>query len=402
MVLLLILVVSNFAVLMTLGNTNLLPVCIMADYMLIKHWSEVKQQKLIELLHFLPHLLIGFILTELQFSRDHDYYFNLVSKYHLHGVETHSPFSSVSFYHHFDMWCMAVAMKLSSLFNLNIAHYNFYSLVQLLLAAILSYRVKKVLFSKNWIGFLLFTLVVLLVNSYLSKFTWFIDFELNGAKQTLLLLLAFEMIVTKNRDFQKLYFLTFIAANPLITSWFSSLALFAFVLTYIIYKNKVEFKTNFSYFKSMVLMLTLFWVVYIVRLFIDRSNTQTAVAGTPYELLLPSCAKCVLTDVLAFYKYNLIELYLRLMILFITVVHLILYPKWRRVSIALVIYLLIDVVQTGYFGYKFFEFQQFTSIPLSVIMLFVLGNTLYNSVSRERYQNIVQLFRKQNKASGLS
>jgi hypothetical protein len=384
---------------MTLGNTNLLPVCIMANYMLIKHWQQVKQQKISDLLYFLPHLLVGFLLTELPFSRDHDYYYNLVSKYHLHGVETHSSFASVSFYHHFDLWCMAVAMKVSSWVNLNTAHYNFYSMVQLLLVAVFSFRVKKVLFSKNLFGFVMFLFALLLANSFLSTFTWFIDFELNGAKQTLLLLLVFEMVSTQNKDLQKLYFLTFIAANPLITSWFSSLALVAFLFSYIIYRNKEEFKVNFSYFRSMVLMLAFFWVVYIVRVLIDKSAAQAITGGTPYYLLLPSCAKCVVTDILAFYKYNISEMYLRLMILLVAIIHLALFTKWRRLSIAILIYLLIDVVQAGYFGYKFFEFQQFTSIPLSVTLLFVLGSILYNAGSGGWYNILWQPFRKPGNAS---
>ncbi|MBS4065360.1 MAG: hypothetical protein KGZ74_12410 [Chitinophagaceae bacterium] len=402
MVLLLILIVSNFAVVMTLGNTNLLPVCIMADYVLIKHWQEVKQQKTVELLSFVPHLLLGLLLTELPFSRDHDYYYNLVSKFHLQGVETHSPFTSVSFYHHFDLWCMAVAMKISSWLGINTAHYNFYSFVQLLLVAMLSFRVKKVLFSRNLPGFGLFVMILLLVNSYLSKFTWFIDFELNGAKQTLLLLLVFEMAVCKNKNLQQLYFITFIASNPLINSWFSSAALFAFVSTYILYRNKEEFRFNLNYFKSMIFLMAFFWILYIVRSVIDRSNVPGATGITPYQLLLPSCIKCIATDVLTFFKYNLHELYLRLMVLFAVVGHLLLFVKWRRLSMAIIIYLLMDLVQTGYFGYKFFEFQQFTSIPLSIIVLFVLGNTLYNSIEGNWHRIFLQSFRKQNKVSGLS
>ncbi|MEQ1796533.1 MAG: hypothetical protein ABL872_01205 [Lacibacter sp.] len=339
----------------------------------------------------------------MQFSRDHDYYYNVVSNFHLKGFENNSYYSAVSIYHHFDLWCMAVVMKLTSLFRSLPGHFNYYSFISVIVVSLLSFRVWKVLFHKKIFSYSLFVLAILLVNAFLSGFTWFFDFELNGAKQSILLLLLFELVMTKNEDLKKLYFLTFISCNPLISSWFSSLILFSYLLSWIFFRNPAEFKKQLRYVTQCIILLIIFWVFFIARAVVLKMSSTGTAGIIPYNLLLPNCFTCIFSDVLFYYRFNLTELYLRGIVLLFAVLHLLLKFQDRRISITLGIYLFIDFIQAGYFGYKFFEFQQFTAIPLSFIALFLVADLLILKEYRAVYDTGIVYIRKQaGKLSGVS
>lgn len=373
----LILVISNFAVFMTLGNSSLLPVCLLSNYLLIKGSLSFSKSQLRGLPKLLPHFLIGILLTVMQFSRDHDYYYNIVSDFHLKGVESNTPFTAVSLYHHFDLWCMAIMMKVASFLPFTTAHVNFYSIANLFVVSLLSYRIWKVLFKEQTLRYSLFLLVLLIVNSFLSKFTWFIDFELNGTKQSILFLFLFELITTKNENLRKLYFLTFLSCNPLICSWLTFLLCGAYILSYILRWNKEEFKRYLPIFRNLILISGIFWIFFIARAFIFKTDFPYVPGAVPYDTLLPDSIKGIPSTVLFYYRYNHSELYLRLIVFVLVILYWLIKPTQQRLSITILIYLGFDFVQAGYFGYKFFEFQQFTAIPLSVIVLFLLGDLLY-------------------------
>ncbi|HEX4958208.1 MAG TPA: hypothetical protein VFV46_08535 [Lacibacter sp.] len=398
----LILLVSNFAVVMTLGNSSLLPVCLLANYLLIRKKISFPKSTLRGFISFMPHLFVGVLLTVLQFSRDHDYYYNIVSAFHLQGMESNTPFTAVSLYHHVDLWCMALLMKIASLLRFHTEHVNYYSIINLFVVSYLSYRIWKVLFQQQILRYSLFLILLLIVNSYLSRFTWFIDFELNGTKQSLLLLIVFELLTTANGGLRKLYFLTFLAANPLICSWFTALLGGSYILSYGLRWNKKEFQQYFPYIRDVVLLSVVFWSFFIVRIFLFTTDFASVPGAVPYDLLLPESVKDIVSDVLFFYRYNLNEFYLRVMIIAVTILYLILLQDQLRLGITVFIYLIIDFIQAGYFGYKFFEFQQFTAIPLSIIALFVAGNMLYTILHKEKNYAVLSLFRRQSKASGLS
>lgn len=383
---LLILIISNFAVFMTLGNSSLLPVCLLSNYLLLKGSFSFSKSQLRELPKLVPHLLIGILLTVMQFSRDHDYYYNIVSAFHLRGIESNTPFSAVSLYHHFDLWCMAIMMKVASFLPFNTAHFNFYSIANLCVVSLLSYRIWKVLFKEQVLRYSMLLLVLLIVNSFLSKFTWFIDFELNGTKQSILFLFLFELITTKNENFRKLYFLAFLSCNPLISSWFVALLAGAYILSYILRWNKAEFRRYLPVFGNVILLSGIFWVFFVIRAFIFKTDFPYVPGAVPYDTLLPDSLKSIPSTVLFYYRYNHSELYLRLIVLVFAILYLLLKPQQQRIGLTIVIYLGFDFVQAGYFGYKFFEFQQFTAIPLSIVTLYLLGDLLYS----QRFENLVR------------
>lgn len=380
---LLILIISNFAVFMTFGNSGLLPVCLFANYLLLRREITFNKKQLLLLPKLLPHLIIGVLLTVMQFSRDHDYYYNIVSAFHLRGIENNTAFTAVSVYHHFDLWCMALLMKVSSFFSINADHVNFYSIANLFIVALLSFRIWSVLFKGRTLNYILFLAVLLLVNSFLSKLTWFIDFELNGTKQSILFLFLFELITTKNKDLRKLYFLAFLSCNPLISSWFTALLSGAYVLSYFLRWNILEFKRNLPILGNVILLSAIFWIFFIVRAFIFKTDFPFVPGGVPYTTLLPESIKGVPSTVLFYYRYNHNELYLRLIVFVFASLHFLLRPQQRRLSLTIFIYLGFDFVQAGYFGYKFFEFQQFTAIPLSIVIIFLLGDLLYTQKFKE-------------------
>lgn len=373
----LILLVSNFAVFMTFGNSSLLPVCLFSNYLLIARAIPFTKPKFRNFSEFFPHFIIGILLTVMQFSRDHDYYYNIVSAFHLRGFESNTSFTSVSVYHHFDLWCMALMMKVTSMLPVNTGHVNFYSLANLFIVSLLSYRIRKVFFKERILQFFLFVFILLIVNSYLSRFTWFIDFELNGTKQSILLLFLFELITTKNDGLRKLYFLSFLTCNPLICSWFTALFAGAYLLSYVIRRNKGDFKLYRPIFKDVVLLSTIFWSFFIARMLFFKSDFPNVPSAVPYKLLIPGSFKQIPLDVLFYYRFNLNELYLRLIVFLFATLYLLLKQKNQRLCITILIYLVFDFIQAGYFGYKFFEFQQFTAIPLSFIILFILGDLLF-------------------------
>jgi len=273
-------------------------------------------------------------------------------------------------------------------------HFNYYSFISVIVVAVLSFRVWKSLFNKKLLSYVFFVLIILLINSQLSSLSWFFDFELNGAKHSILLLLLFELIMTKNEDFKKLYFIAFIACNPLISSWFVSLILFSFLASYLFLRESAEFKHYFTYVKQSVLLLIVFWVLFFIRASIFKASVPNMPGFVPYDLVIPTCFKCIFSDVLFFYRDNLQELYLRLIILVFVLLHMLLKFQDRRISISLLFYLFIDFVQAGYFGYKFFEFQQFTAIPLSFITFFLIGDLLLLKEFSSAYDMSILFVRK--------
>ena len=104
---------------------------------------------------------------------------------------------------------------------------------------------------------------------------------------------------------------------------------------------------------------------------------------------------------LFYYRYNLVELYLRLIVLVFIMLHMFLKFQDRRISLTLLFYLFIDFIQAGYFGYRFFEFQQFTAIPLSFITLFLLADLLMIKELSEGYNTVALVVGKYRKKPGV-
>jgi hypothetical protein len=260
----------------------------------------------------------------------------------------------------------------------NVSYMNYYSFSNVILLALVSLRVCEILKKGIFIYFIIL-IFYLVINHYLSVYSWFFDFQQNGAKHAVLILFVLEMMLNKSKS-AVLFFYGYliVASNPIVTSYFLFFMLIILSALQFLLKN-ISSSNTFNC-KPVVIAVICFWIFYVVRV-LYLGSIESYFDSIELLSLLPDNLTKIYRDVRFYYRYNGNEFILRISLILLSLGNFIFECRINRLInipiLSILCYLILDLLLYGYLGYKMnYDYQQLSILPLSILFFILFGSSV--------------------------